>query len=264
MRRLHDGGEDAVAHAGTIPLNTAGQPAEQLTVQAIFMFFRACPLAWCLLAWLPSAAFAQPYQDSKPRRQFISVTIDWLNTQPLHFVEHPLEDLLGTAVAEAQFQNYDYETRDGLTRIDVIEFKRRGRGAGVTLYPFGISVGSTLGIRASVEQLPTIQVSFDGPGSLDSYRLLDARAYDVGLGYFVADRSAGWGLGSRAFVIAGAGGIRSNLGNGTRVFAEGGGGLSSGPFGVELSIKFAWNRLDEPVPHKFLTIPVALRGTVSF
>ena len=39
---------------------------------------------------------------------------------------------------------------------------------------------------------------------------------------------------------------------------------ATGPFGVELSVKFAWNRLDEPVPHKFLTIPVSVRGTVSF
>jgi hypothetical protein len=65
-------------------------------------------------------------------------------------------------------------------------------------------------------------------------------------------------------VIAGGGRIRSNIGDGTRVFAEGGGGISSGPFGVELSVKFAWNRLDEPVVHRFLTIPIALRGTLSF
>ena len=228
------------------------------------MFFRACALALCLVAWISTAASAQPYQEPKPRRQFITLTLDWLNTQPLHFAEHPLEDLLGTQVAAAQFQNYDYETRDGLTRIDVIEFKRRGRGAGVTVYPFGASVGNALGIRVSVEELPTIRVEFHGPGPLDSYQLLDAHAYDVGVGLFVVDRSRGWGLGSRAFIVGGAGRIRSNLGDGTRVFAEGGGGLSSGPFGVELSIKFAWNRLEEPVPHKFITIPIALRGTVSF
>ena len=181
----------------------------------------------------------------------MTVTLDWLNTQPLHFVEHPLEDLLGTAVAAAQFQNYDYETRDGLTRIDVIEFKRRGRGAGITVYPARHQRRHhARHPRPASRDLPTIRVEFDGPGSLDSYQLLDAHAYDVGVGLFVADRSAGWGLGSRAFVIGGAGRIRSNLGDGTRVFAEGGGGLSSGPFGVELSVKFAWNRLDEPVPHK--------------
>lgn len=238
---------------------------EQLTIQAVtVMLFRVCTLAFCLLPWVPSLASAQPYQEPKPRRQFVSLSVDWMNTQPLNFAEHPLEDLVGSPVAATQFQNYDYETRDGLTRIDVIEYKRRGRGAGVTLYPFGVSVGSALGIRASVEQLPTIRVAFDGPGSLDSYELLDAHAYDIGVGLFVADRSHGWGLGSRAFVIGGAGRIRSNLGDGTRVFAEGGGGLSSGPFGVELSVKFAWNHLDQPVPHTLLTIPVSLRGTISF
>ena len=167
-------------------------------------------------------------------------------------------------MAQAQFQNYDYETRDGLTRIDVLEFRREGRGGSITLYPLGISSGTTLGIRGSIESLPTIRIAFDGPGPLDSYALNDARAYDVGVGLFVADRSAGWGLGSRAFVIGGAGRIRSSLGDGTRVFAEGGGGLSSGPFGVELAVKFAWNRLDEPVVHRFLTVPVTLRGTLSF
>jgi hypothetical protein len=219
-------------------------------------------LSAALLA--PVSAIAQPYSEAKPRRQFVTITLDWLDTQPLHFLEHPLQDLVGTDVAAAQFKPYEYETRDGLTHIDVLEFSRRGRGGGITVYPLGISAGTTLGIRASVESLPNIRVGFDGPGPLDSYTFTDAHAYDVGVGLFVADRSAGWGLGSRAFVLAGGGRIRSSVGDGTRVFAEGGGGLSSGPFGVELSVKFAWNRLEEPVAHRFLTIPIALRGTLSF
>jgi hypothetical protein len=228
------------------------------------MFHRALLVAGVTLCLTPSVTFAQTYGETKPRRQFVTITLDWLNTQPLHFLEHPLQDLVGTEVAAAQFKPYDYETRDGLTHIDVLEFSRRGRGAGITVYPLGISTGTTLGIRGSVESLPNIRVTFDGPGPLDSYTFSDAHAYDVGAGFFVADRSAGWGLGSRAFVIAGGGRIRSNIGDGTRVFAEGGGGISSGPFGVELSVKFAWNRLDEPVVHRFLTIPIALRGTLSF
>jgi hypothetical protein len=51
---------------------------------------------------------------------------------------------------------------------------------------------------------------------------------------------------------------------GTRTFAEGGGGLIVGPFGVQLAVKFAWNRLTEPVEHRFLTVPITLRATVSF
>ena len=33
---------------------------------------------------------------------------------------------------------------------------------------------------------------------------------------------------------------------------------------LELSVKFAWNTLDAPVTHKFLTVPITLRGTVTF
>ena len=62
---------------------------------------------------------------------------------------------------------------------------------------------------------------------------------------YVADRSPGWGLGSHAFVVGGVGTDQERLSDGDRYFAEGGGGLSSGPFGVELSVKFAWNHLTD-------------------
>ena len=88
---------------------------------------------------------------------------------------------------------------------------------------------------------------------------------DLGVGVIVADRSPGWGLGSHAFLAGGIGKVSTEqLGDGGRYFAEGGGGLSVGPFGVELGVKFAWNMLDQPVPHKFLTIPISLRGTLTF
>ena len=74
----------------------------------------------------------------------------------------------------------------------------------------------------------------------------------------------GWGLGSHAFVLAGLGKITGDLGDGSRYFAEGGGGLNVGPFGVELGVKFAMNKLSEPVSHQFLTIPITLRGTLTF
>jgi hypothetical protein len=221
-----------------------------------------------LLVWIvvltTTIAEAQDYAPAKPRRQFVSISLDWLYTQPLHLGEYPLADLVGTEVSRAQFKDYEYETRDGATHIDVLEFKRPGRGFGVTVYPLGINSGPTLGIRGSVEDLPTIRVAFDGPGALDSYALTNARAYDVAAGLWVADHSTGWGLGSHAFVDAGVGRIRSDLGDGHRLFAEGGGGITSGPIGVELSIKFAWNRLDVPVEHHFLTVPVTVRGTLSF
>jgi hypothetical protein len=81
---------------------------------------------------------------------------------------------------------------------------------------------------------------------------------------YLADRSPGWGLGSHAFLAGGIGRVRGDQRDGNRYFAEGGGGLSAGPIGVELSVKFAWNRFTEPVEHQFMTVPIALRGTVTF
>ncbi|HET9013113.1 MAG TPA: hypothetical protein VFN38_14905, partial [Gemmatimonadaceae bacterium] len=198
-----------------------------------------------------STASAQGYKPKKPRRQFITISTEWLNTQPLHFLEHPLQDLVGRDVAAAQFQNYDYHTRDEQILIDVLEFKRKGRGAGVTLYPFGLSVGPALALRASVEDLPIIRIAFAGAGAPPDYSLSGARAYDFGAALYVADHSRGWGLGSHAFVGGGFGRIRSDAADGTRIFAEGGGGLTSGPIGVDLSLKFGWNRLPTPVEHRF-------------
>ena len=211
-----------------------------------------------------TSAVAQTYAVRKPRRHFVTISTDWLNTQPLHFLEHPLEDLVGRDVATAQFEDYEYRTRDEAILIDVLEFKRRGRGKSLTIYPFGLSVGPTLALRGSTEDLPTIRVAFSGTGAPPNYTFAGGRAYDIGAALYVADRSPGWGLGSHAFVGGGAGRITSELSHGDRYFAEGGGGLSSGPLGVELSIKFALNHLSEPVDHKFLTVPITVRGTLTF
>jgi hypothetical protein len=212
----------------------------------------------------PAPSSAQTYAGQKPRRQFISVSTAWLYTQPLQFAKHPLRDLTGSDVAAAQFETYDYHTRDGAILIDVLEFTRRGRGAGVTLYPLGLSQGAALALRGSFEDLPLIRIAFSGPGAPPEYSLTGARAYDASALIYVADRSAGWGLGSHAFAGGGVGRIRSDARKGNRVFAEAGGGLSSGPIGVELSVKFVWNRLADPVDHRFLTVPITLRGTLSF
>lgn len=214
---------------------------------------------------LASAAVAQAQMPArKARRHFISVSLDNFVTQPLHFAKWPLEDLVGREVAAAQQQAYDYRSRDGATTIDVREFKKRGRGFGVTVYPLGVSSGPALGVRLSRENLPVIRLAVSGPARLSSYALTDAYAVDLGAALVIADRSPGWGLGSHAFIGAGAGKVRSSLSDGKRVFAEGGGGLTVGPVGVELAVKFALNRLDGPVPHQFLTVPIALRTSVTF
>lgn len=217
-----------------------------------------------LVLLVPAVAVAQTYTVPQARRQFVTFSYSWLYTHPLHFAEHPVEDLVGEPVSTAQMQNHNYETRDGLTRVTVDEFRRRRIGAGVTLYPFGLRSGPALALRGSFEQLPVVRLTIDGPGAVDGYNLTNGRAFDGGIGVVVADRSAGWGLGSHAFVMGGLGRIRSDLSGGRRYFAEAGGGVNAGPIGVELAVKFAWNRLSEPVEHRFLTVPVIIRGNVSF
>lgn len=212
-----------------------------------------------------SDAAAQSYAAAdKPPKHFVTLSYDWLYTQPLHFAEHPLEDLIGRDVASTQFEAFEYRTRDELTLIDVVEFSRRQRGFTASVYPLGMSSGATLMLRGGYEPLPRIQIEFIGPSPIARYTLTDARALDASLGLMMADRSAGWGLGSHAFVLGGIGKITSELGDGSRYFAEGGGGLNVGPFGVELGVKFAMNKFGEPVPHQFLTIPITLRGTLTF
>jgi hypothetical protein len=226
---------------------------------------RATLLAVVIPLLFSTVASAQNYSAAKPRRQFVTVSIDWMNTEPLHFASHPLEDLVGREVAEAQMQEHDYHTRDEQILIDVQEFRKRNRGVSLAVYPLGLSVGTTLGIRGSIEQVPTVRIDFTGEGAPANYALTGARAYDVGAGIYVADRSPGWGLGSQAFVVGGIGRIKADGGiEGSRLFAEGGGGLSVGPLGVQLAVKFAWNKLEDPVEHRFLTIPITLRGTLSF
>jgi hypothetical protein len=225
-----------------------------------------CVFAGFVAAWLAGVAVVearQAYDPPTARKQFVTFSYDWQYSWPLHFDKYPLEDLVGSPVDETD-PPYDYRSTDGNTLIDVLTYKRRNRGVGVTLYPLGMSVGSTLGIRGSIENLPETRVRFDGPATLVSYTLTNALAYDVGAGVYVSDRAPGWGLGSYAFLVGGVGRITSDLGGGSRYFAEGGGGLQSGPVGFELSVKFGWNHLHEPVDHHFLTVPINMRATVSF
>jgi hypothetical protein len=217
-----------------------------------------------LLALLFWAPIAEAQSGPQPRRQFVSVSLDSFYTQPLHFGSWPVEQLVGRDVAEAQRESYDYRSRDDRTTIDVVEYRRRGRGLGLTVYPFGMSTGATLALRVSREDLPVIRMNISGPAAVSGYALTDGRAYDGSVGVYVSDRAHGWGLGSHAFIGVGAGLLRSGLSEGQRLFVEGGGGLNVGPFGVQLGIKLAFNRLDEPVEHRFITIPVALRATVGF
>ena len=228
------------------------------------MVSRTIFLAASLLCCLAPPGWSQTRDDRTARRHFVTISSDWLFTHPLHFAEHPLADLAGVAVAPAQREAYDYASRDGATLIDVLEFGRRQRGAGISFYPFGMSSGPTLMLRGSYEHVPRILIAFDGPARVSNYALSDGRALDGAVGITVADRSPGWGLGSHVYGAGGVGRISSGLGDGRRVFGEAGGGVGAGPAGVELAVKFAWNTLSNPVDHGFLTVPVTLRGTLTF
>jgi hypothetical protein len=225
----------------------------RISFLVVLMLGAACPLA-----------SAQTYEAPKPRKHFVTFSYDWIYTEPLHFAEHPLSDLLGREVASVQREAYEYRTRDDATLIDVVEFSRRQIGLGMSVYPLGMSSGPALMLRGNIVPLPRIQVEFQGPAPFPRYALLDGRAFDGAIGVMMADRSPGWGLGSHAFVAGGIGRLTTDLGDGSRLFAEGGGGLDVGPLGLELGVKFAWNKLADPVEHRFMTIPITIRATLTF
>src|SRR5262249_2324528 len=108
----------------------------------------------------PPAPQPQAYQAKKARRHFVSLTYDWQFVHANGFASHPLEQLLGRPVSEVHLQPYQYETRDGLTKVRVLEFGRRASGLGATIYPFGSSDGATLAIRGSIESIPDIRLAF--------------------------------------------------------------------------------------------------------
>jgi hypothetical protein len=227
-----------------------------------------CLLGAFLLLSSAAEVSAQTYRQFKPkvRKQWFAVSTSWLNTVPLHLKDAPLEQLVGRELGTSQRKDWDYESRadGGLTTVDVQEYRRRSRGFGLAVYPFGSATGASLMLKGSYETLPVFRATISGPANVHNYEMADGKAWDAGIGVIVADRAPGWGLGSHAYVVAGAGKIDTSLGAGTRVFGEGGGGLSIGPVGVELGVKFAYNKLKQPVEHGFYTVPITLRATFGF
>ena len=212
----------------------------------------------------PASAQSQTYKPKTARRHFISITFDQQFVQPYSFAKHPLEDLLGQRVNEVHLQDHQYETQDGQTKVTVLEYGKRASGFGATVYPFGSSSGATLDIRASIESMPDIRVTFSGPAPSPAYVLTGGRATDIGIGLEMSDRSPGWGMGGHAFIIGGVGRARTDQMDGSRYFGEGGGGIMFGPFGVDLSVKFVVNQFDLPVAHSVNMIPICVRGTLTF
>ena len=220
----------------------------------------------CLVAALaaPVAAQAPVYRPAKARRQFISVSFEKQFVQPYGFAKHPLRELLGRPVREVHLETFQYRTEDGQTLVNVLEYGKRGTAVGATIYPFGSSVGPTLAIRGSIESIPDIRVAFTGPAPSPSYVLTGGRAMDLGVGIDMSDRAPGWGLGAHAFVLGGIGRAQMEERDGRRYFVEGGGGVTSGPIGVDIAFKYSINRFTTPLPHSVHMIPISVRGTLSF
>jgi hypothetical protein len=229
------------------------------------MLIQTVAAVWMLAALAASGnPRPQPYKAAKARRHFISVSYEKQYVQPYSFNKHPLADLFGQPVDEVHLERFQYRTRDQRTQVNVLEYGKRGSAIGATVYPFGSSVGATLAIRGSIETMPTIRLAFSGPAPSPTYELTNGRAADIGAGVEMSDRSAGWGLGAHAFLVGGIGRAMTDQMNGKRYFAEAGGGVMSGPFGVDICVKFTVNRFDAPVTHSIYTIPVSVRGTLTF
>ena len=98
-------------------------------------------------------------------------------------------------------------------------------------------------MRGSIERLPTIRLTFTGPAPSPTYALTNGRAHDCRRR--PRDERSLAGLGPRQPRVhprRASAGSRRDQRDGTRYFAEGGGGVMSGPFGVDISVKFAVNR----------------------
>jgi hypothetical protein len=204
------------------------------------------------------------YQAANPHRHFVSLSYERQYIQPYSFAKHPLAELLGQPVDEVHLEAFQYRTRDQLTQVTVQEYGKRADAIGLTIYPFGSSTGPTLAINGSISAVPDIRVAFAGPAPAPTYELTNGRAFDLGAGVDMSDRAPGWGLGAHAFLIGGIGHVHTDQLDGRRYFAEGGGGVSSGPFGVDISFKYTINRFSLPVTHSMHMIPISVRGTLTF
>lgn len=227
------------------------------------MLIQTASALWVAAALAAPAAQPQPYEAAKPRRHFVTFSYERQYIQPYSF-RNTLSELLGQPVDEAPLEGVQYRTRDGLVSAAVVEYGKRAGAIGATIYPLGSGAGATLALRGSISSLPDIRVEFTGPAPFPSFELTDATAFDFGAGLEMSDRAPGWGLGAHAFVIGGIGRIEALQRDGRRYFVEGGGGITSGPFGVDIAFKYTVNRFSTPVEHSIHQIPISVRGTLSF
>jgi len=204
-------------------------------------------------------------KNEKPKKIFVTFSIDRMDTYPLHFKSMPLEELAGIKL----FNVYEpiperYRSKDGLVTITNIRFPKRNKGYSITVYPLGAGNHISLAVRGSYETLPVISFDINSPEGVEHYILSNASSRDVSIGIMDGDRPKGLGLGAHSFLMGGYGEIRELRGKGHRYFVEFGGGINFGPIGGGIFVKISKNYLYNPRPHSFFTVPIGLRGTLSF
>jgi hypothetical protein len=225
----------------------------------VFSFVSACSF----VLMMPGIVRAQAPDPVEPRKQWVTFTLDWAYSHPLHFKERPLEELTGVELGERQAEP-EFGSGDGRTTVDIFELNRRIHGWSVAGYPLGAGNGPSLMVRYSYETLPVTRFEIRSPAGSELYLLTDGTAKDFSVGVIVSDRQRGWGLGAHSFFLAGFGKLNGERGSGDRYLAEAGAGINVGPLGFQFAVKIAYNKLSDPRAHSFYTVPISLRGTVSF
>ena len=213
---------------------------------------------------MPGNVQAQAAEPVQPRRQWVTFTLDWAYSHPLHFKERPLEQLARVELGETRQAAPDFRSGDGLTTVDILELERPIHGWSVAAYPFGARNGPSLMVRYAYETLPVTRFEIRNPAGSELYLLRDGSARDFSVGVIISDRQRGWGLGAHSFFLGGLGKLSGERGSGDRYLGEAGAGINVGPIGFQFAIKLAYNKLEDPRAHSFYTVPISLRGTLSF
>ncbi len=213
---------------------------------------------------MPGTLRAQATDPIQPRKQWVTFTLDWAYSQPVHFKERPLEELAGVELGETRQAAPEYRSADGLTTVDVFELNRPIHGWSIAAYPFGAGNGPSLMVRYAYETLPVTRFEIRNPGGSELYLLRDGHAKDFSIGVMISDRQRGWGLGAHSYFVGGFGRLSGERGPGDRYLVEAGAGINVGPVGAQFAVKLAYNKLEDPRAHSFYTVPISLRGTLSF
>ena len=93
--------------------------------------------------------------------------------------------------------------------------------------------------------------------------MTDGTAKDFSVGVIVSVASA---VGVWEHISSSSGIRQTERGtrSGDRYLGEAGAGLNVGPLGFQVAVKIAYNKLSDPRAHSFYTVPISLRGTLSF